>query len=130
VRADEYQRAAKNLRDFLPAFDQLMLDLEPTFGDGSFSRWKPKPDRRSQADRLASELARLAGPAAEAFDASGVWTDYTPPGTWQTQLFTLAPRVREAAGLPARSAAPPLCATRRLGDEAVRGRCPLMLRIG
>jgi hypothetical protein len=158
MRADEYQRAAKNLRDFLLAFDQLILDLEPTSGYGRFPRWEPKPDRRTHADRLASELARLAGPAAEAFDASGVYIDYKPPGTWQTRpvnpaliwstifdetpmfdpslmaivgrqalgllehkrdeqaarqrgligalawFFTLAPRVREAAGLPARSA--------------------------
>ena len=84
-RADEYQRAAKSLRDFLLAFDQLMLDFEWTLGDGIFSRWKPKHGRRLHAERLASELARLARPAAEAFDASGVWIDYTPPGTWQTK---------------------------------------------
>jgi hypothetical protein len=158
MRADEYQRAAKNLRDFLLAFDQLRLDLEPTFGLGRFPRWEPKPDSRSQAERHAGEVARLAGPAAEAFEVSGHGIEYKPSGTMQTRLvnpalawptifgempmfdpsllatvgrqalsllehrrdeqaarqrgligalawfFTLAPRVREAAGLPARSA--------------------------
>jgi hypothetical protein len=158
VRADEYRRAVKNLTDFLLAFDRLMLDLEPTFDHGRFPRWKPKPDRRSHADQLVGEVASLAGPAAEAFEASGIWMDYKPPGTGQTQpvnpalawstifdpmpmfdphlmaivgqqalgwlehkrdeqaarqrgfigavawFFTLAPRVREAAGLSAQSA--------------------------
>ena len=158
MRADAYQRAARNLRDFLLAFDKLIQDLEPTIGLGRFPRWEPKPGRESQAERTISELTRLAGAAAEAFDASGVGIDYKPPGTMQTRpvnpaliwstifdempmldpslmaivgrqalgllehrareqaarqrgfigalawFFTLAPRVREAAGLPARSA--------------------------
>jgi hypothetical protein len=160
TRADEYQRAAKHLGDFLVAFDQLMADLEPAPASGlsRFPRWEPKPGRRSDAERHAGEVQRLAGPAAEAFDLSGSWINYKPPGTWQTQpinpalawstmfdempmvdpslvatvgrqalsllehrgseqaarqrgligalawFFTLAPRVREAAGLPARSA--------------------------
>ena len=157
TRADEYQRAAKNLGDFLLAFDRLMQDLEPTGGLGRFPRWEPKPGHRSDAERHAGEVQRLAGPAAEAFDLSGHWIDYKPPGTMRTQpinpalawptmfdempmvdpslvatpgrqalsllehrrseqaarqrgligalawFFTLAPRVREAAGLPARS---------------------------
>ena len=158
MRANAYARAAKNLNDYLRAFDRLMLELEPTSGYGSFPRWQPKPGRQSHADKLASEVASLAGPAAEAFQASGMCIDYKPPGTWQTQpinpalawstifdqtpmldphlmavvgrqtlgwlehrrdeqaarqrglvgavawFFTLAPRVREAAGMPARSA--------------------------
>lgn len=157
MRADEYQRAAKNLRDFLLAFDQLMQDLEPVSNGIMGTRWRPKPDRESHANRLAGELTRLTGPAAEAFDACGVYMDYKPSGTWQTRpinpalvwstilddpmlepyqiatvgrealgllehrraeqaarqrgligalawFFTLAPRVREAAGLPGRSA--------------------------
>jgi hypothetical protein len=160
VRADEYQRAAKNLGDFLVAFDQLMLDLEPVRASGlsRFPRWEPKPGRQSQVERHYSEVARLAGPAAVALDLSGAGTiDYKLPGTFQTRpmnpamvwstmfgetpmldpslmftvgqqalgllehkqaeqaarqrgligavawFFTLAPRVREAAGLPARS---------------------------
>jgi hypothetical protein len=157
TRADEYQRAAKNLSDFLVAFDQLMKDLEPVSNGFMGTRWRPKPDHRSDAEKHAGEVARLVGPAAEAFDLSGSWIDHKPRGTMQTQpvnpalawstifdedpmfepsliavvgrqalsllehtgreqaarqrgligalawFFTLAPRVREAAGLPARS---------------------------
>jgi hypothetical protein len=158
TRADQYQRAAENIHDFLVAFNQLMQDLEPTGALGRFPRWEPKPSRRADAERHAGEVQRLAGPAAEAFELSGQWINYKPPATWQTQpvnpalawstifdempmfdpsllanvggqalsllqhrgseqaarqrgvigalawFFTLAPRVREAAGLPARSA--------------------------
>jgi hypothetical protein len=157
VRADEYQRAAKNLRDFLAVFERLIQVVEPVPGYGSFTRYWPTPDRRSESERLANDVATLAGPAAEAFDAVGIGIDYKPPGTWQTKsinpalvwstifdempmldphlmgvvglqalgllehkrreqearqrgligalawFFTLAPRVRQAAGLPARS---------------------------
>ena len=158
MRADAYQRAAKSLRDFLMAFEQLMPELEPAVGLGKYHRWRPKPNRQSEAERILNELTRLAGPAAVAFDLSGVSIDYKPPGTMQTRpvnpalawstifdempvldpslmvivgrqalgllehrereqaarqrgligalawFLTLAPRVREAAGLPARSA--------------------------
>ena len=73
-----------NLRDFLVAFEQLMQDLEPHSDGMMGTRWTPKSGRRAHAERLISELARLAGPAAEAFDARGVYIDYKPPGTWQT----------------------------------------------
>jgi hypothetical protein len=156
VRAHEYQRAAKNLDDFLVAFHELVQDLEPVRDGFMGTRWRPKPDRLSDVNKHASELARLAGPAAEAFDISGIGMDYKPSGTFQTQsvnpamiwstilaepmydpstmaivgrealgmlehkrseqaarqrgligalawFFTVAPRVRGAAGLPARS---------------------------
>jgi hypothetical protein len=64
TRADEYQRAAKNLSDFLVAFHQLIDDLEPTGALGRFPRWEPKPGRRSDAERHAGEVQKLAGPAA------------------------------------------------------------------
>jgi hypothetical protein len=52
VRADEYQRAAKNLRDFLAVFERLIQVVEPVPGYGSFTRYWPTPDRRSESERL------------------------------------------------------------------------------
>jgi hypothetical protein len=160
VRADEYRRAADNLGRFLVAFDQLIENCErwqPGLASG-FEQLCPRPDRRQEAARLMDEVSSLAGPAAQAFEISGMGMDYKPSGTWQRQrvnpalvwstifneqpmldpplmrvigrqalgeleskyaeqaarqkgligavawFLTLAPRVREAAGLPAHSA--------------------------
>ena len=161
MRAAEYDRAAKHLRAFMDAFDDLFAQLQPTqsgFASSSCPRWTPKSGREAQAEQLAARVTMLAGPAAEALAISGSYLDYKPPGTWQTQVtnpilvwstmltdkamldphlmsvtcgqglgllenwrdeqaerekgfvgaiawfFTLAPRVREAAGLPRHSA--------------------------
>jgi hypothetical protein len=87
MRADQYARAVTNLRDFLEAFNEMLAELEPVASGGlsSFPAWRARHGREAQADALRAKVAALAGPAALAFDAAGVWIDYKPPGTWQQQ---------------------------------------------
>ena len=69
MRAAEYDRAAKNLRAFMDAFDDLFAQLQPmqsVFASSSFPQWTPKPGREAQAKQLAARVTMLAGPAAEA----------------------------------------------------------------
>lgn len=89
MRAAEYDRAAKHLRAFMDAFDDLFAQLQPmqsVFASSSFPQWTPKSGREAQAEQLAARVTMLAGPAAEALAISGSYLDYKPPGTWQTQV--------------------------------------------
>lgn len=160
MRADDYARAARNLRSFLEAFDELVGELEPDAGSplSSFPAWRPKYGHDTRVGVLRAKVAGLTGAAAMAFNTAGAWLDYKPPGTWNRQpvnpavvwatifddepmldpplvtqiglqalgllehmrveqaeresgfvgaiawFLTLGPRVRQAAGLPPRSA--------------------------
>ncbi|MDZ5662350.1 hypothetical protein SFC79_11295 [Nocardioides sp. S-58] len=157
MRAAEYDRPIKNLDAFLTSLSNLIALMEPSDRwDGP--RWRlMRGASEAEADRLWREVASLAGPAADAFNLSGMGIDYKPPGTWQTKpvnpalvwsscfgespigepalilmvgaqalgqlrherdeqadrergfvgaiawFFTLAPRIRGAAGLPPRT---------------------------
>lgn len=92
MRADEYARAARNLGDFLEAFNAMVTELAPvTSGfNSSFPRWQPRSGREARADELRAKTAVLTGPAAHAFGAAGVWVDYKPPGTWERQRINPA----------------------------------------
>jgi hypothetical protein len=49
--------AAKSLRAFMNAFDDLFAELQPvhsSFASSSFPRWTPKPDRDAHAEQLAA----------------------------------------------------------------------------
>ena len=160
MRADDYARAARNLRSFLEAFDELVGELEPVAGSplSSFPAWRPKYGHDTRVGVIRAKVAGLTGAAAMAFNTAGAWLDYKPPGTWTRQpvnpavvwatifddepmldpplvtqiglqalgllehmrdeqaeresgfvgaiawFLTLGPRVRQAAGLPPRSA--------------------------
>lgn len=160
MRADDYARAAGNLRSFLDAFDELVGELQPVAASplSSFPSWRPKNGRETRVGALRAKVAGLTGGAAMAFNAAGAWLDYKPPGTSRRQpinpavvwatifddepmldpglviqiglqalgllehmrdeqaarqrgvvgaiawFLTLGPRVRQAAGLPPRSA--------------------------
>lgn len=92
MRADQYASAAKNLRAFLDAFNELVADLEPAESSplSSFSAWRPRRGREVQVDAKCARAALLAGPAAIAFAIAGVSIDYKPPGTWQRQSINPA----------------------------------------
>lgn len=85
MRADQYARAVTNLRDFLEGFNEMLAEFEPVMSGAlsSFPAWRARAGHEAQADALRAKAAVLAGPAAHAFDAAGVWIDYKPPGTWQ-----------------------------------------------
>jgi hypothetical protein len=84
MRAAEYDRLAGNLRDFLVAFGDLAngMEIDP---DSYPQRWRVKPGHESRIDSIVPRVAALSGPAAYAFDAAGVYVDYKPAGTRQTQ---------------------------------------------
>src|SRR5680860_726327 len=85
MRADEYARAATNLRAFLNAFDEMLAELQPVPGSGfgsSYNTWQARPGREVQAGALRAKAAGLSGPAAYAFDIAGVFVDYKRAGTW------------------------------------------------
>lgn len=92
MRAEQYARAARNLHDFLEAFNEMVAELTPVQSgfQSSFSGWRARPGRETQADALRAKTAGLSGPAALAFDAAGVWVDYKPPGTWHRQTINPA----------------------------------------
>lgn len=93
MRASAYDRAARNLHSFLLAFDDLIALLQPeqpAYSTSRFPRWIPKPGAQAEADAAASSVTRLAGPAAEAFEISGCYFEYKPPGTFQTKTINPA----------------------------------------
>jgi hypothetical protein len=86
MRADGYRQAADNLRSFLVAFDALIQNCEqwqPAGFGSSFEQLYVKPGRQEAGQRLVQEVSSLAGPAAKAFEVSGLGMDYKPSGTWQ-----------------------------------------------
>ncbi|WP_296602233.1 hypothetical protein [Nocardioides sp.] len=86
MRAEQYARAANNLRAFLDTFNELLPELEPV-GRGdltSFQILAPRRGHEARADALCTKLALLTGAASYALEAAGIYMDYKPPGTWET----------------------------------------------
>jgi hypothetical protein len=86
VSAADIRKRQADLRAFVEALGRFLATMErheTTFL--TESSWTPRPGQEAEATRLRLEVDRLAGRAAYAIHQAGVFVDWKPRGTFQTQ---------------------------------------------
>ncbi|MDQ5820812.1 MAG: hypothetical protein M3540_05170 [Actinomycetota bacterium] len=94
--ARKLRRRRADIDSFAAALRELLGLFEADeWSAGGYPSWKPRADAApAELARLAAKVDLLAGPAALAFQDSGVFVDWKPRGTMQTQRVNPAPAWR------------------------------------
>jgi hypothetical protein len=86
VASATLRKKQADIEAFINALNALLQSLEPVQDMwGGPPRYLPRQGMESEAGRMRFEVDRVAGRAAYAFAEAGVFVDFKPRGTFQTQ---------------------------------------------
>lgn len=91
MRAAHYRGRAEEVRAFLNAYSEFLDCVERGYEFGYRESWSVLPAAQHRVNEVMARVALAAGRAADAFQESGIYVAYKPPGTHPANTTNVNP---------------------------------------